>query len=140
MALVVDTGVIYAALKGKDGKHALCRDLLVNATESLVIPAPVLVELDYWIRKDTDAQRWLSFTESVVQGTYAVLSLDADALTRAARLQVKYADLPLGFVDASVMIACEILNETKVATLDRRHFGVVRTSSGGAFEIVPANS
>ena len=36
----------------------------------------------------------------------------------------RYADLPLGFVDAAV-IACAERRGGRVLTLDRRHFGVV---------------
>jgi len=34
--------------------------------------------------------------------------------------------LDLGLVDAAVIVACEALGETKVATLDRRAFSVVQ--------------
>ncbi|WTY93308.1 hypothetical protein OG589_39230 [Sphaerisporangium sp. NBC_01403] len=37
-----------------------------------------------------------------------------------------YAGLPLGAVDASVIAVAERLGITEVATLDRRHFTVVR--------------
>jgi uncharacterized protein len=48
-----------------------------------------------------------------------------------------YGDLPLGSVDASVVAAAERLRATTVATLDRRHFGVVRPAHTEAFELLP---
>lgn len=47
-------------------------------------------------------------------------------------------DLPLGFVDASVVAVAERLGERQVATLDRRHFSVVRPRHVKAFRLVPA--
>lgn len=47
MALIVDTGPLYAALDRSDADHAACRHLLESTTESLVVPAPVLVEVAY---------------------------------------------------------------------------------------------
>jgi hypothetical protein len=36
-----------------------------------------------------------------------------------------------------VFVACQSLNETKVATLDRRHFSMLRTQDGQALDILP---
>lgn len=56
---------------------------------------------------------------------------------RMVELIIRYRDLPLGTVDASVIAAAERLNATEVATLDRRHFGVVRPAHVDAFELRP---
>ena len=136
MALVLDTGVLFAAIDADDPAHDVCEDLLLASTEQLVIPAAVLVELDYWVRKTSTADAWLTFCEDVEAGEYIVYPLDAALLIAAARLEQRYNDLPLGLVDASVIATCETLGERKVATLDRRHFGVVRLD-GKALEIVP---
>jgi hypothetical protein len=56
---------------------------------------------------------------------------------RIGELVWSYRDLPLGTVDASVVAAAERLGITQVATLDRRHFGVVRPSHAPVFEFLP---
>ena len=61
---------------------------------------------------------------------------DAD-LNRMADLMQTYADLRLGTVDAAVIAIAERLNATQVATLDRRHFTVVRPTHITAFELLP---
>jgi uncharacterized protein len=48
-----------------------------------------------------------------------------------AELVARYSDLPLGTVDASVVAAAERLGARSVATLDRRHFTVVRPAHVG---------
>jgi len=56
---------------------------------------------------------------------------------RAAELVAAYRDLPLGTVDAAVVAAAERLEVTRIATLDHRHFSVVRPRHVEAFELVP---
>lgn len=46
-----------------------------------------------------------------------------------AELVRRYADLPLGAVDASVVAVAERTKITTVATLDHRHFHIVRPST-----------
>jgi predicted nucleic acid-binding protein len=50
----------------------------------------------------------------------------------------RYADLPLGLVDASVIAVAERLGADAIATLDRRHFSVVRPRGIEAFTLLPA--
>lgn len=54
-----------------------------------------------------------------------------------AELVEQYADLPLGTTDASVIALAERLNITEVATLDRRHFTVVRPRHVEALILLP---
>ena len=54
-----------------------------------------------------------------------------------AELVEAYADLRLGTVDASVIALAERLGLTSVATLDRRHFAVVRPIHVEAFTLLP---
>jgi len=48
-----------------------------------------------------------------------------------------YADLRVGFVDAAVLAVTERLRETKLATLDHRHFSVMRPRHVDALELLP---
>lgn len=56
---------------------------------------------------------------------------------RIAELVARYHDLPLGTVDASVIAAAEPRAETVIATIDRRHFTLVRPKHVEAFTLVP---
>lgn len=108
-----------------------------NVREDLVVPAPVLVELDYWILKRLGPAVWQVFVEDVVEGGYRLHHLDEKDLVRVAELERAYAELDLGFVDASVIVTCERLRETKVATLDRRDFAAVRPAHCEALTLLP---
>jgi predicted nucleic acid-binding protein len=137
MALVLDTGPVLAALDLDDPAHEPCATLLEHSREPLVIVAPTLVEIDYWIRKRLSLGVWLTFVEDVEAGVYRLEQLSPADVLRAARLESQYADLGLGFVDAAVVAVCERLQEIKVATLDRRHFAALRPAHCKAFDLLP---
>lgn len=137
MPLVLDTGPLLALLDADDPDHERCLVMVDEIAEDLVVPAPVLVELDYWVVKLLGAEAWTIFVEDLVRGAYRLQNLDEDDLMRAAELEGVYATLDLGLVDAAVIATCERLEETKVATLDRRDFSVVRPRHCDALRLLP---
>jgi predicted nucleic acid-binding protein len=138
VTLVLDTGPIIALLDAGDPQHQACVSMFDELGEDPAIPVPVLVEVDYWLRKLFGPEAWRTFVEDIAGGSYRLLHIDEDDLVRAAELETTYDSLSLGFVDAAVITACERLGETKVATLDRRHFSVVRPRHCDALQLLPA--
>jgi uncharacterized protein len=126
VALVLDTGPIVALLDASDPEHDRCRKVVADVGDDLVVPAPVLVEVDYWLVKLYGPATWHMFVEDIARGAYRLYQLEECDLVRAAELERAYESLDLGLVDAAVIVACERLGETKVATLDHRDFSVVR--------------
>jgi uncharacterized protein len=57
---------------------------------------------------------------------------------RVRQLLETYAELRVGFVDAAVLAVVERLREPKLATLDHRHFAVMRPRHVEALELLPA--
>jgi predicted nucleic acid-binding protein len=137
VALVLDTGPIVALLDASDPEHARCVAMVADVGEDLVVPAPVLVEVDYWLLKLFGPDAWQTFVEDVARGAYRLEHLDEQDLVRAAELERSYESLDLGLVDAGVIIACERLGETKVATLDRRDFSVVQPRHCDRLTLLP---
>lgn len=138
MALVLDTGPILALLDRDDPDHERCVALVEKTREDLVIPSPVLVEVDYWVLKLLGHETWMVFTEDIARGAYRLEELGADELVRAAELEREYEQLDLGLVDAAVIAVCERLGEPKVVTLDRRDFSVVQPRHVPTLELLPA--
>jgi uncharacterized protein len=136
VTLVLDTGPIVAALNAQDPDHERCAALLAD-TDDLLIPAAILVEVDYWLIKLGGTQVWADFVADITRGAYRLAHpTDAD-LARAAELESTYHDLDLGLVDASIIALCERLDQTTVATLDRRHFSVVRPRHCSHLTLLP---
>ena len=138
MALVFDTGPLLALLDADDPAHRRCVSLIENTDETLVVVAPTLVEVDYWIRKRLQPDVWSILVEDIAAGAYRLAHLTSDDLIRVAELERAYADLNLGMVDAAVIATCERLRETKVATLDQRHFRVVRPRHCDHLTLLPS--
>lgn len=138
MALILDTGPLYAALDRSDQDHAACRGLVEAADEVLVIPAPVLVELDYWIHRRLNPGVLVALLADIEAGAYVIADLTHPDYTRVRELCDRYADADIGFVDAAVLAIVERLGESKLATLDRRHFGLLRPRHRESIDLLPA--
>ena len=137
MALILDTGPFYASLDRSDADHAACRQLIETANEVLIVPAPVLVEVDYWIHARLHAGVLVALLDDIVAGAYVVEDLQPVDYGRIRELCDQYADADIGFVDAAVLAVVERLNEPKLATLDHRHFRVLRPRHVDALQLVP---
>jgi len=137
MALVVDTGPLLASMDRTDRHHSSCRALLEGTQEPLVIPGPVLVELDYWIHQRLRPDVFVTLLDDIVRGAMAIAELRAEDYPRIRDLCRRYADADIGVVDASVLAIVERLGETKLATLDRRHFGILRPRHVDALSLLP---
>lgn len=139
MALILDTGPLYASLDRSDADHPACRRLIEDAHEPLVIPAPVLVEVDYWIHVRLHPGVLVALLDDVVAGAYRVEELRPEDYTRIREVCDGYADSDVGFVDAAVFAVVERLGEPKLATLDYRHFGVLRPRHVDALRLLPGD-
>ncbi|MDL2334455.1 MAG: PIN domain-containing protein [Chloroflexota bacterium] len=137
MVLILDTSAVLAAIDAADPDHGRCADLITGVREDLIVPALVLGELDYWCAHRLSVDDWLTFVAEVGAGVYQIEPPTVEDLERCADLQDQYRDLSLGVVDASVVALAERLNEPKIATLDQRHFRVVRPRHVPAFELWP---
>lgn len=137
MALILDTGPLYASLDRDDADHAACRRLIEEAEEPLVLPAPVLVEVDYWIHLRLHPGVLVALLDDIVAGAYRVEDLRPEDYERARALCDRYGDSDIGFVDAAVLSVVERLGEPKLATLDHGHFGALRPRHVDALELLP---
>jgi predicted nucleic acid-binding protein len=137
VALICDTGPLYAAMDSADADHRACADLLASFPEPLVVPAPVVIELDWLSVNRLGPEPFLAFLSDREQGAIEVIELADPDYVRIRTLLLEYADLRLGFVDAAVVAIVERLGEPKLATLDHRHFGVIRPRHVDAMQLLP---
>lgn len=135
--IVVDTGPIVALLNDRDDHHQRCRDFLVGYAGPLLVTAPVFTEVCLLAEGRGGTAAELAFLKDVRAGLFTLVQLTAADLDRIAELVESYASLPLGSVDASVVALTERLELHQVATLDHRHFSVVRPKHVEAFSLVP---
>ncbi len=120
-----------------DPSHAACLRLLEGHRGPLFIPVLVVTEVTYLLAQRAGHQVELRFLADLVLGTYEASGLQETDWVRIAELVATYRDLRLGTVDASVVALAERLRITQIATLDHRHFSVVRPAHVEAFELLP---
>ncbi len=108
-----------------------------TTTEPLVIPEPVLVEVDYWVSRRLHAGVFVQLLDDILAGSFAVAPLVEGDYRRIQELCDRCASSDIGFVDAAVLAIADRLNEPKLATLDRRHFGLLRPRHVEALELLP---
>lgn len=135
--ILADTGPLVAGANSRDRHHQACRDLLLNHPGPMLVPAPVVVEVCQLLASRQGADAEAAFLRTLGASDLHVVDLDPADYTRAAALVTQYADLPLGAVDACVIAVAERLRVSEVATLDRRHFSVVRPTHVDAFTLLP---
>jgi predicted nucleic acid-binding protein len=137
VALLVDAGPLYAAIDADDAHHPECLALLTGHPGPLAVPALVVAEVAWLVGTRLGPEAEVRFLGDLAARTLVTVPVEEDDWLRIAELVARYRNLPLGTVDASIVAAAERLGITALATLDWRHFGVVRPAHVAAFELVP---
>lgn len=135
--LIVDAGPLYAAAARRDRNHRQCVALLSSAERPLYVPELVVTEVCYLLSDRIGPHAELAFVRSIEHGELIVEPVLESEWARIAGLTEQYIDLPLGVVDASVVALAERHRATSIATLDHRHFSVVRPKHTGSFVLLP---
>lgn len=101
------------------------------------MPGSVVAEVGYLLAREGGARIESQFLTSLADRTLWPVELIREDYKRAAKLVLDYECLPLGTTDATVIALCERLGVAEVATLDRRHFTIVRPRHVQARTLLP---
>jgi predicted nucleic acid-binding protein len=129
--------VVVAAADDADPDHERCQQLLEGHPGPLITTALVVAESGWLIDRQLGPAAEARFYRSIADGDLTVEALTAADWLRIAELVDRYSDLRLGGVDASLVAVAERLGVDELATLDRRHFSVVRPSHVDVFTLLP---
>lgn len=133
MALVLDTGIVYAYYDRSDDWHDRARDVITTTSDGLLLPAPVIPEVDHLLRHRLGAIASRTFYRGLIDGSYLVVDVPRDGYARIAAIAERHDEL--GFVDAAVVVIAEARRVRRIATSDRRHF--VPLARSLSLELVP---
>jgi predicted nucleic acid-binding protein len=97
-----------------------------------------LVEVDHLLGSYTREGSFGAVLDQVGSGALVIEELVAQDYERVDELLRAYGDLKVGFVDCTVLAVVERLGEPKLATLDHRHFGVMRPRHVEALQLLPS--
>lgn len=121
--ITIDTSGVLAIANRLDPHHGPAIEALRQHRGPYLIPAGILGEAAFMLDRRIGAQAVDAFLADLESGGYS-LDCGEDDFVRIRELTRRYADLPLGFADASV-VACAERSGGQVLSLDRRDFGVV---------------
>ena len=126
MTTLVDSGALYAMADQGDEWHTRVWEWWELNQGELAVPVTALPEVTYLLQSRLGPDAEADFVRSLALEEVPLERLEREDVTRASELMADYQDLPLGFVDASIVAIAERLNIRSVLTTDSRHFGVVR--------------
>lgn len=135
MSVLLDTGIVYAYYDRSDRWHERARHVVQGERRGLILPSPVIPEIDHLLGRRLGARSRSTFYSGIVQGYYLVVDLPREGYARVADLNRQFADLELGFVDAAIVAVAESIGLSRIATTDRRHFEPVAAAL--ALELLP---
>lgn len=130
MPVLLDTGILYAYYDRRDDWHKRSADLIQQETEGLILPAPVIPEVDYLLGRRLGADAQAVFYQGLSEQHFLIAELGRDGYERVAEINRQFASLRLGFVDAAIFAIAEALKLRHIATTDRRDFGPVAAHLG----------
>jgi hypothetical protein len=134
-AWIVDTGPLVAYLDAADPAHTLVAARWEGFTGRLVTTSAVITESMHFVAASPKGPRHLA--ELVAGSGMEVYDLSQPPeLHMAAALMEKYADTPMDFADATLVLLAEALGIHDILTLDRRGFLTYRTRAGRALGLV----
>jgi len=132
---LVDASALIAAADRSEPEHARCIEVLGRRDLYLVLPALVVAEAAYLIERRLGPSAEAAFARGL-NGLEIDAPLPAD-WPLIADLVERHADFPLGTVDASIAVLADRLGTDLIVTLDRRHFGAIRSPGGSSFRLLP---
>ena len=115
-ATLLDTGPLVAWFDRSDQDHGACAEFFELHQGAFVSTWPVLTEVCHLIPADVAPP----FLES--------------ALELMATWMRQYGDLPMDLADASLLWVAQQYGIRRIATLDRRDFGIYRLPGGESLE------
>jgi hypothetical protein len=126
--IIIDTGPLIALFDPKDPDHKDCHIELKKINSALYTTEAVLTEAFHLL--DPGSRGAEGLMQFIIEGYASIVPLGKDGITRAFELMNKYADSPMDFADASIVVIAEVMKTLSVFTLDVRDFSTYRIKKG----------
>lgn len=135
--LLVDTSALLAFFDSSEPAHESVTPALTRPAQVLVVSPFVVAELDCLVatRHGVDAE--LSVLRELGSGAWELAPWSDRLMLTCADVISSFADQEIGVTDASLVALAEQYDTLDIATLDLRHFRVLRSRDGRPFTIHP---
>jgi predicted nucleic acid-binding protein len=135
--VIVDTSALLADFDASERHHEAVAEVIENSDEPLVVSPYVVAELDYLVATRVGVEAELAVIRELSSGAWDLAAIGTADLERAGSIVAKYRDQDIGVADASNVVLAHRHQTRTIATLDHRHFRVLRPLNGGRFTVVP---
>jgi uncharacterized protein len=136
MAVLLDAGFLFASLNASEAEHEATIRVLEDIREPIVLPVPAITEVAYLLARDIGNEAAADFVASLATTELTLETPLQEDYVRSSEILRQYADANLDFVDALIVATAERLNITRLLTLDRRDFQLIRPKHC-VFELLP---
>jgi predicted nucleic acid-binding protein len=137
MPAILDASALIALGAREDPGHDAMRSAVAAEVSAIVVPQPLLCDAAYVIREREGPPAVPPFIRLLAGSSWRIEPADTDDLQRAADLFEQYADTRLDLIDSLTVAIAERLRASRIYTLDRRDFSIVRPRQVEAFELLP---
>ena len=137
MTALIDTSFLLALTDRSDRNHTRVLDIAPTINYTLVLPVVVLPEICYLIASRLGHTAMRRFIVEVSRSDTRLEAISKTDLHRIGEILEQYADSRLDLVDASIIAIAERENITRILTLDRRDFSIIRPRHCDYFELLP---
>lgn len=137
MAVLLDSGFLFASLNASEAEHQATIRVLEDIREPIVLPVPAITEVAYLLARDIGNEAAADFVASLAATELTLETPLKEDYLRSAEILRQYADANLDFVDALIAPMAERLNIKRLLTLDRRDFQLIRPKHCVSFELLP---
>ena len=137
MAVLLDSGFLFASLNASEAEHQATIRVLEDIREPIVLPVPAITEVAYLLACDIGNEAAADFVASLAATELTLETPHQEDYVRSSEILRQYADANLDFIDALIAATAERLNITRLLTLDRRDFQLIRPKHCVSFELLP---
>lgn len=138
MTIITDTSYLVALYNPNDVNHRAAADFAFRGPADLMfVPEVVLPELAYVMVRDLGYVGLQSLLSNLEASEVKFAHLEMNDLIRIREIAETYADAEFDIVDCCIMTLAERLLITRIATFDRRDFGIFRPRHCQFLELLP---
>ena len=115
--ILIDAGPLIALFDADDNQHQKTKQFFVKHQCCFISTLAVFAEVSHMLDFSTQAQQ--DFYEWVMQKGVIISDINQHDIPRIAELTRKYADLPMDFADATLVVTAEKTGIREIISLDK---------------------
>ena len=115
--ILIDSGPFIALFDSSDSQHKKIRDFFSKTNYRFISTLAVFTEvshmLDFSVKAQQDFYQWVMYRGVIIS------DINQHDMPRIAELTSKYADVPMDFADATLVVTMEKTGIREIISLDK---------------------